>query len=116
MKIDIIEVNGSTIATVDEPGVVISSVDDALDLLGNAGYLGAGKVIVDERNLSPDFFELKTKLAGEILQKFSNYRMKLAIVGDHQKHTSKSLTDFIYESNKAGHVSFVNSFDEATGQ
>lgn len=52
-------------------------------------------------------------MAGEILQKFSNYRMPLAIIGDFSGLDSKSLKDFIRESNKNKHVSFVGSFDEA---
>ena len=39
-------------------------------------------------------------MAGEILQKFSNYRVRLAIVGDFTPYSSKSIKDFIYESNK----------------
>jgi len=52
-------------------------------------------------------------LAGEILQKFSNYRVRLAIVGDFSTFTSKSIKDFIYESNKGRHINFVSSLDEA---
>jgi hypothetical protein len=56
---------------------------------------------------------LRTGKAGEILQKFSNYRVQLAIVGDYSKYNSKSLTDFIYESNKGRNINFVNSMEEA---
>lgn len=52
-------------------------------------------------------------MAGEILQKFSTYQVRLAIIGDFSKYTSKSLTDFIYESNKGKHINFVNSTTEA---
>jgi len=63
--------------------------------------------------LHRDFFDLKTGLAGEILQKFSNYRVKLAIVGDFEEVKSKSLRDFIRESNRGRTVNFVNSVEEA---
>jgi len=56
---------------------------------------------------------LKTGLAGEILQKFSNYYVELAIVGDFSKYSSKNLQDFIYESNKVGRINFVSSVEEA---
>ncbi|WQD36273.1 DUF4180 domain-containing protein [Sphingobacterium spiritivorum] len=59
------------------------------------------------------FFDLRTGIADEILQKFSNYRVQLAIVGEYSKYNSKSLTDFIYESNKGRHINFVNSMEEA---
>jgi hypothetical protein len=52
-------------------------------------------------------------MAGEILQKFSNYRIKLAIVGDFSKYTKKSIRDFIRESNNTGHINFVGTLDEA---
>ncbi|MFZ2340826.1 MAG: DUF4180 domain-containing protein [Bacteroidales bacterium] len=63
--------------------------------------------------MNKDFFDLKTKIAGDILQKFSNYRMKLAIIGDFSAIKSKSLRDFIRESNNAGTINFVGSMEEA---
>ena len=71
------------------------------------------EVIIHEKNITPDFFDLKNKMAGEILQKFSNYRVRLAIVGDFSKYAKKSLKEFIYESNKGKQVNFVSSVTEA---
>lgn len=50
-------------------------------------------------------------IAGDILQKFVNYGIKLAIFGDFSKYTSKPLKDFIYECNQGQDVFFVK--DEA---
>lgn len=91
----------------------VTSLDDAVDLLGNASFQGATEVVVTAGQLHPDFFELRTGLAGEILQKFSNYRMKLAIIGEFSNISSKSLRDFIRESNRTGHIFFVASLEEA---
>lgn len=97
--------------------IVINNVQDALDIMANVNYQGdTNKIIIYEKNLSPDFFELKTKLAGEILQKFSNYRAQLAIIGDFDRYNSKSLRDFIYESNKGGRIFFLSSLEEAKGK
>lgn len=52
-------------------------------------------------------------MAGEILQKFSTYRVRLAIIGDFSTITSKSLRDFIYESNQGKQVNFVASLNDA---
>jgi hypothetical protein len=93
--------------------IIINEVQDAVDLLGNADYQGASKVIVPSKNFHPDFFDLRSGLAGEILQKFSTYRMRLAIVGDFSGYRSKVLKDFIFESNKLGQVQFVSSIEEA---
>ncbi|WP_259017114.1 DUF4180 domain-containing protein [Emticicia fluvialis] len=113
MNIEINQINHVSVAELKAEGVVINNVQDALDALANAGYAGADKMILHAKNITPDFFDLKTKLAGEILQKFSNYNMPLAIVGHYSQYTSKSLTDFMYESNKGGRVNFVSSVEEA---
>lgn len=57
-----------------------------------------------------------TQLAGEILQKCSNYRIKLAIYGDYSGYTSKPLHDFIYESNLGNDFFFVSAREEALEQ
>jgi hypothetical protein len=70
-------------------------------------------LILYEEIVHPDFFDLKTKLAGEILQKCSNYQFRLAIVGDFSKYKSKSLRDFIYEINKGKLVAFTHNLESA---
>lgn len=92
----------------------ISTAQDALDLIGET-YQNprcAGAVVFREV-LAPDFFVLRNGLAGEVLQKFSNYGIRLAIVGDFSDFTSGPMHDFIYESNRAGHVLFVPSLEDA---
>ncbi len=81
----------SAIAELQSAKVIIKDTQDALDLMADCGYHGASRIIVYEHNLNPAFFDLKTRLAGEILQKFSNYRVRLAVVGDFSKYNSKSL-------------------------
>ena len=93
--------------------LVLKTSEDGLDLLGNLYYQDFDKIIIHERNITPDFFDLKNGMAGEILQKFSNYRVQLAIVGDFTKYSSKSIKDFILESNKKQQINFSNSMTEA---
>ena len=93
---------------------MITDVQSALDLLATVRYqTDCDRVIIDKSAVSEDFFDLKTRLAGEILQKFVTYDMRIAVVGDFSIYTSKSLKDFIYESNKGNHVFFVQNEDEA---
>ncbi len=113
MRVETHNINETKIAEVISDETIISTTDDGLDLLGNIYYQGFDRVVMNEKNITPDFFELKNGMAGEILQKFSTYRVRLAIIGDFSKYTSKSLTDFIYESNKGKHINFVNSTTEA---
>jgi hypothetical protein len=113
MEITIITLQGITMAEVSSGKIEITNVDTALDLIGNCSYQGADMILLGEENITPAFFDLKTGLAGEILQKFSTYHMKLAIVGDFSKYSSKSLGDFIRESNRMGRIRFVDSIEEA---
>lgn len=106
-------INDIKIAEVISDEIIIQSVQDGLDLMGDIYYQGFDKVIIYEKNITPGFFDLKTKIAGEILQKFSNYRIGLAIVGDFSKYESKSMKDFIFESNATKHVNFVGRLEEA---
>ncbi len=113
MKIEIHEINDQQIAEVVSDTNVIATTQDGLDLLGNLYFQGFDKVILHEKNITPDFFDLKTGIAGEILQKFSNYRVRLAIVGDFSAYPGQSIRDFIFESNKRRHINFVGSIAEA---
>jgi hypothetical protein len=87
---------------------------DATDLIGRAFSQGAKLVAIPVVRLDEDFFRLKTRVLGEFIQKFVNYQVRLAIVGDISKHIAESdaLRDFVYESNRADHVWFVNDLDE----
>lgn len=113
MEIVLAHINGKGIATIASDQLVVNNVDDALDILGNCSYQGAAGIILQEQQITPEFFDLKTGIAGEILQKFSTYQMRLAIVGAFDKYSSKALKDFIYESNKAGRINFVADVAEA---
>lgn len=113
MNIQSHEINNIKIAEIISDDLIIQSAQDGLDLMGNIYYQGFDKVILYERNITPEFFDLKTKIAGEILQKFSNYRIGLAIVGDFSKYESKSMKDFIFESNKTRHVNFLSTLNDA---
>ena len=113
MKIETHTINNTKIAEVISEVTIINNTEDGLDLLGNLYYQGFDKRIIYEKDITPDFFNLKTGIAGEILQKFSTYRIRLAIIGDFSRYTSKSLKDFIYESNKGRHISFLSTKKEA---
>jgi hypothetical protein len=113
MYINTFEHNGALMAEITSDGIIVNDSSEALNLIANCWGKGTGKLIVHEKNLSPKFFDLKTGIAGEVLQKFSTYDSQLAVIGDFSKYSSKSLKDFIYESNKSGRVFFLNSIDEA---
>ncbi len=104
----------SLVAVVESDRPVIMTAQDALDLTGTIGYEHrCNKIVLPKAALSEDFFVLRTCLAGDVLQKFVNYHVHVAIVGDFSIYESKSLRDFIYECNKGRHVFFLSDIQTA---
>lgn len=114
MNITIDQQGSSKVAVIESSDVIIRDVQDALDLMASVNYNHeCHKILLQKANITEDFFELKTRLAGEILQKYVNYKVKLAIVGDFDTYDSKSLKDFIYECNNGKQVLFLRDKQEA---
>jgi hypothetical protein len=113
MKLRLHQRGAVRVAEVVADGVVLSTVQDALDLMVAAGEQEARGLVLHAAQLAPAFFELRTGLAGEILQKFVNYRVELAIVGDLARYPGRALQAFILECNRGGPLSFAPDLERA---
>ena len=49
----------------------IKDLSDFLDYIGNARYSGTSNILINSGHLTEDFFDLKSGLAGDYLQKLS---------------------------------------------
>ncbi len=114
MKIEHLKNNGIDLAVVSGDEMIITDTQSALDLAMTVRYeTGAERIAIDKHVICGDFFILSTGIAGEILQKFINYHVKVAVYGDYSQYTSKPLKDFIYESNHGTDFFFVSTKEEA---
>lgn len=115
MKHKILESKDKTkVVRIEDKSIVISDEQSFLDLFMTIAYeTGENKFIISKDNLTEDFFHLSNKIAGNILQKLINYKMKLAIIGDFFNHESNALNAFIYECNQWNDIFFVESEVEA---
>ncbi len=87
---------------------------DAVQLIARAHYEHQAEwVAFTPEQLGDEFFELRTGRAGAIAQKFVDYRMGLAVVGDIAGRTaaSTSLADWVRESNRGRSLWFVPDLD-----
>ena len=86
---------------------------DVTDVLSHAWAERANFVAIPVAHLDQDFFRLRTGIAGEVLQKFVTYKMRVAIVGDISGYLAEStaLRDFVYETNRGDQVWFVPTMD-----
>ena len=105
--------DGVTALVCDTDGPTIATVQDALDLIG-AALSQAEVVAVPATRFDDAFFTLRTGLAGEIMQKFVNYQLRLVIIGDLSRHleSSSALRALVHESNRGQHIWFVADLDE----
>jgi len=114
MNINIIKKKRIEIAVINHEDILITDGQSALDLIATVRYeTGCDNVILSKDAVSEEFFDLSTKIAGEVLQKFVNYQMRIAFVGDFSVYSSKSLKDFITESNKGNAIFFLPDENEA---
>ncbi|WP_256376532.1 DUF4180 domain-containing protein [Xenorhabdus sp. KK7.4] len=91
------------------------SWQDVINIILSHEYRNIADFIINEACFHPDFFILKTEIAGEILQAFVNYRVKVAILGDMTKYTniSTSFRAFVVESHKNNQLFFVSEINDA---
>jgi uncharacterized Zn-binding protein involved in type VI secretion len=111
---DTIATYGATkVFVVSSDGPPIGTEQSALDLIGASYGQDVDIIAVPVARLGDDFLKLQTGIAGAFIQKFMNYGYRVAIVGDISAAIagSKSLHDFVYESNKGKQVTFVPDLD-----
>ncbi|MGW7331633.1 DUF4180 domain-containing protein [Streptomyces sp. NPDC054840] len=99
-------------------GEVIAGEREALDCIGDASHQGAEWVVIPVERFDEAFFRLSTRVAGEIIQKFVQYRVGVVVLGDISRHTADSaaLRDFVRECNRGRQTWFLADADELRGR
>ena len=106
-------IHGTPVLVMPADGAPLGTVDAATEVVGDAAWGQAELVVIPVERLTDDFFELRTGLAGEVTQKYVNYRLRLAIVGDIEARLadSVSLAAWVAESNRGRQLWFVPSLE-----
>jgi len=90
---------------------VIRSAADIATALGAS--IERGGLVLDEKHLSAEFFDLHTGLAGEVLQKFTNYRARLAVVVADPSAYGSRFGELVYEHRTHAVVRFFRTEQQA---
>ena len=108
------EVQGHRVLTVTPSEPALGSEQDALDLIGEAFGDEVAVVVVPADRVADDFFELRTRVAGDVVRKFAAYRIRLVVMGDIAERlaASESLRAFVHEINKGSDIWFVRDNTE----
>jgi hypothetical protein len=98
---------------VDAEGPLLGSVQDAVDLVAQSMSSGKPVIVIPKERMDPAFFELRTRVAGEFLQKMVNYRRIVAVIGDFSPEMERSTAfrDFVLESNRGKEFFFLPDLD-----
>jgi hypothetical protein len=90
-------------------GPSLATERDALDLIGETYGQEIDVIVVPVGRFTPQFFQLSSKQAGHFFQKMQNYQARLVILGDISAYvaSSKTLRDFVGETNRIGHHLFA---------
>jgi len=105
-----IKYHGNDIIEIISKDILIKETNDILNLFS---IEKCSTIIVKKENIIDEFYNLSTGTAGEILQKFSIYKKRMAIIGDFENIKNKALNDFIYESNNTKQIIFVKNIEKA---
>lgn len=113
MAEEALEIGGQRCLVLEGEGPVVRDARGAMDLIGEAMSQRATMVVAPVSRLDASFFELRSGLAGEVLQKAANYRLKFAVVGDISAYVAASdaLRDFVVECNRGRSIFFVNGIE-----
>ena len=104
------EVAGVRIAELEPEGPLLDREAVINDIIGELLWSGADIAVIPTSRLGEEFLRLSTGLAGAVTQKFVNYHMRLAIVGDisAELERSSALRDYVREVNAGRHVLFAS--------
>jgi hypothetical protein len=103
---------GVTVMVVGPEDVIVDG-RGARDLVGEAFITGASMVAVPVERLEPAFWDLRSGVAGDVLQVSATYRIRFAIVGEVPEPAaySNAFAALVRESNAGTQHWFVPSLD-----
>lgn len=106
------------VLTLDPSGEPIADDRAAARIIGEALEQGAGTVVIPIARLDPGFFDLRTGIAGQIVNKFAVYRIRLIVLGDVSlyERTSAAFHAFVREANRGHELWFVPTAEDLSSR
>jgi hypothetical protein len=101
--------HGARVLMCAPDGAPIGDEQSAVDLMATLWGQDVQWLVLPVARLTEDFFVLRTRVAGAVVQKLQQYGFRVVIVGDIAGYVAQStaLRDFVYESNRGRQLWFV---------
>jgi hypothetical protein len=110
------DINGIKIAEMQSQGIVIRTSRDAADVIRQLLEQGVHKLILHEKNLCPEMWQVANGLAEAILKEFGDSGVSVAFVGDFDLDNGKRLRELIRKKNLGHQGLFVSNVEAAKAQ
>src|SRR4051812_50071658 len=109
MSFQRVSLAGQQALVADPSGPLLRTEDDARDVIQETFGTGIRLAVIPVERLDPDFFVLRTGVAGAFVQKLVQYRLRLVVVGDVSAPVAASdaLRDWVREVNRGRDILFV---------
>lgn len=91
----------------------LNTENDALDLIALCWEHGVNSVMIHYEALSEDFFNLKTKVAGNFIQKLINYSIRAVSIIPQDVVQNDRFKEMVLETNKGNHFRMYSNKEEA---
>ncbi|EMP2574543.1 TPA: DUF4180 domain-containing protein [Serratia marcescens] len=114
MSYAVLQVHDLRLVVFAEAGPLLKDENDVSLFIAPAFEHEAGMIALPVHRLDAAFFQLKSGIAGAVLQKFINYRLRVALLGDITPWLAQSnaLQDLVREANRGEQVWFLPSLAE----
>jgi hypothetical protein len=113
MQYELLDVQGTPVVSGVAGSPLLGRVGDLIELLGLCAEHETSLVLVYPSNLTPGFFELRTKEAGEVLQKLRTYRVRLALVAARGELPEGRFAEMTREENRGRDFAVFEKRDDA---
>ncbi|MDV4151333.1 DUF4180 domain-containing protein [Clostridium sp. AL.422] len=113
MDYQIREINNKKYIEIISTTEPLSTENDALDLISLCWEHETNEIMLHYSSLSEDFFKLRTKVAGNIIQKFINYGIRAAAIIPKEIIENGRFREMALETNKGNHFRLYESKEDA---
>jgi hypothetical protein len=93
----------------------VEHVEDAVDLIEACFEHEAPRLLLDARMLPEAFFDLRSRFAGEFIQKLQTYGLRLALVLPDDESHGERFREFVREARRGRGFRTFGTRDEAEG-
>ena len=94
-----------------QANIQIRSIQDVPDVIG--AVFGADGLLLSELELSSEFFDLSTGIAGELFQKCTNYQIRVGLVLEHPEAHGERFSELVFEHRNHKLIRFFDAVESA---